>query len=665
MPYDDFKSYIQDKYCGIIIDAIQEFVEKNRNRTEIQDLNALSTMKQIVENIEVKSLRCRQENHNNMICVEAGITANIVEMSQYSESIEASSKMRFFTVYMTAELHQGLHNTTVIKTQENCDGKFEPISTLDEYLIPDINSDDLEDFADDFFERYCRDAIFDRCQLPVEYIMRHMDIQMVESSLPDNVFGRIYFKPALIKYLKGFPSFSNEELEKEVSSGTMVINRKHCFMEEYGSVYNTIAHELVHWDLHQKFFEILSLLDENATQLSCEVIPKIPNDSMSGIQKAIWWAEWQANNLAPRISMPRQLFQDVFYQCYSEICLSTPVMYRGEYFEKALENTAALFGVSKYEAKVRAEQLGIMEAEGTLLYCNNDYFFPISFSKTALRKNQTFAIDDKSYKQLMETDAEFAKLINQGLYVYAECFVVRNDSLYVNMLDDPYKDGKFELTYYARENADECCMKFERFYRSDGENDFEYYGQCYLSKELTKNFLVEVKRTMDISEQRPEEKVKVIMELKKEVDRLTKIIHGLPTSFSGTFDKHMKRIKQDNGKKMTNLEMSKRTGLTEEYIRQLRHQELNVSLGTVCALCVGLSLPPCFSSDMLRKAAVDFPHNESGYLQSILLYQYYMEPLASINAILKLEQISLWGKNIDEEEYEDLKKAALHIRDDY
>ncbi len=28
MPYDDFKSYIQDKYCGIIIDAIQEFVEK-------------------------------------------------------------------------------------------------------------------------------------------------------------------------------------------------------------------------------------------------------------------------------------------------------------------------------------------------------------------------------------------------------------------------------------------------------------------------------------------------------------------------------------------------------------------------------------------------------------------------------------------------------------
>ena len=39
---------------------------------------------------------------------------------------------------------------------------------------------------------------------------------------------------------------------------------------------------------------------------------------MTGIQKAIWWAEWQANNLAPRIVMPRTIFLDALQDCYDK-----------------------------------------------------------------------------------------------------------------------------------------------------------------------------------------------------------------------------------------------------------------------------------------------------------------------------------------------------------
>ena len=643
MGYADFKSYIQDKYCDILTTTIQEFVEKHHDGIGFHEYNVLSIVKQKVENIEIKSLLCYEEGIGELIRMEVGVSADVVEMCLGTKDSEASRKSRWFILHITAELHNGLHDFQVHRTEEYYNSKFATEHALDAYLIPYISTNDLEDIADEFFERYCLDAFYDQYQLPYGHIMSQMGIQVVESSLPDNVFGRMYFKPATIKYWQAYYPFPKVEVEKEVPAGTMVINKDHYFMGTFGSALNTIAHELVHWDLHKKFFEILALLDENVNQLSCEVVPQVPDENISGIQDAIWWAEWQANNLAPRIVMPRQLFLDVLSQCYDEN--TTPVHYRGELLESALEKTAKLFGVSKYDAKVRAIQLGIMEAEGTMLYFEKQFIYPISFRRTALSKNQTFAIDEKSYKRLLETDTEFATLIRQGLFIYAECFVVQNDPLYVEMSKHPHIEGAWVLTHYARENADECCMVFERRFRSDGSYNFEYYGQCFLSKELTDSILVETKRTDDLRNQNVEDRAKVSAKLKAEGSSLMKIMRNLPSSFSGTFNAHMERVKKDNGKKMTNIQMSIETGLSEDYIAKLRKDEVqNLSIGTVCALCMALHLPPCFSKDMIAKSRTGFPYNEDGYYQERLLEEMYMEPLAEVNEVLREANISPWGK---------------------
>lgn len=644
MAYTDFKSYFQDKYSDMLAEAIQTFVNKHHDGIGFHGINVLSIAEQKVENIEVKSLVCHEDGIGDLLRMEVRTAADIVEMSLGTKAIEAGRKTRWFIVHVTAELHQGLHDVKVFRTEENYYGEFNPEGALDAYMIPYISTDDLEDIADDFIERYCLDAIYNECQLPYGHIMRKMGIQAVESTLPDNVFGRMYFKPTTIKYwYKFWPTHPEAEVEKEFPAGTIVINKEHYFLGNYGSAINTIAHELVHWEFHRRFFEILSLLDENANQLSCEVTPEISSDNMTGIEKAIWWAEWQANNLAPRIVMPREIFLDVLTQCYEDNF--TPVYYRGQYLEYALEKTAQMFGVSRYEAKVRAIQLGIMEAEGTMLYSERFYVYPISFHRWSLSKNQTFAIDRKSYEKLLNTNKEFADLIHQGLFIYAECFVVINDPLYIKISDTPHMKEEIVLTDYARENADECCMIFEREYKNDGKFDYEYYGQCYLSKELTEDLLVETKLTTDLAEQNAIQRANAAKKLKEEGKSLMTIMRSLPSSFSDTFNAHMKRSKKDDGKKMTNLQMSIETGLSEDYIAKLRKEEVqNLSIGTVCALCMGLHLPPCFSRDMVRKSRTGFPYNADGYYQERILEEMYMESLADVNEVLREAGISPWGK---------------------
>ena len=48
--------------------------------------------------------------------------------------------------------------------------------------------------------------------------------------------------------------------------------------------------------------------------------------------------------------------------------------------------------------------------------------------------------------------------------------------------------------------------------------------------------------------------------------------------------------------------------------------------------------------DMLVKARTDFPYTEDGYFQRRILEECYMEPLESINEVLREADIAPWGK---------------------
>lgn len=651
MAYTDFKSYIQDKYGARLTTYIEKFINLKHDGIGFHSYNVLSVCDQKAENLSVKYMVCH-DDLGPMIRMDIHCEADIVTMSLGTKKTIADRRTKRFTAYANAILANGLKDFCVTDVEEYNPNTFEKADALDEYLVPYIYSEQLEDEAEDFYEFYCSGPILgENWVLPVGQILGEMGIEYYEAPLPDDVFGRMYFNPAfedvyeydsyMVARLKGHKE--RRLVKKEIKAGTMLINSDAYFMGNIGSELNTMAHEIIHWDKHQKFFEILALLDEDQTNLACAVNPEMSPERLEEVQKAIWWAEWQANALAPRILMPRTIFLELFRQIYEEQ-LNVPYRYLGDVMENTLEKLGKCFGVSRYAAKVRALQLGIMEAEGTFLRSDKFCVTPISFRRGALGKNQTYAIDRECYERLLKTDGELANLILEQQFVYAECFVVVNDPLYVEISNEPYLQGEVVLTDYAREHADECCLKFERQYKNDGKYDVEFYGQCYLSKKLTSAVLAETKLTHDLGEQNKKDRAQVAAKLKKEGNSYMQIMRNLPTAFSGTFDSHMKRVKKADGKKMTNLEMSIRTGLSEDYIAKLRKEELNVTLETVCALCIGLHLPPCFSRDMVRKSRNEFALNETGYFQSTILEEMYMEPLEDINALLREQDIIPWGK---------------------
>lgn len=643
--YNDFKSYIQANYEDLLNKELLKFVNKSHDGLGFHSVNVISLCDQKIENISVKAITCH-DDIGPLIRIDIHTSADIVSMSLGTSKYEADRKTRWFTLYMQAVLKDGLHDITILRTEEYNPGCFEKQGALDEYLVPYIYADDLEEQADDFFMFYCQGAIYNEWILPIDYILGEMGIEFYEAPLPDNIFGRMYFRPSMVEVYENFPPYVKNKLtKKQVKSGTMLINQNNHFMHDIGSALNTIAHEIVHWEKHQKFFEILALLNAEEDKLSCEVDPQMKPDKLEGVQKAIWWAEWQANALAPRILMPRLLFIDLFEKIYFEQA-QTPYHYSGEIMERSIEKIAHCFGVSRYAAKIRALQLGYKTAEGTFLCFDGHYHPPFTFNPKALADYQTFVLDRKNFDHLRRSNKHFNELIDDEKFVYTGCVVCINDPLYVTHSKERFAPSEYELTSYALEHIGECCLVFKRNYTAaDCTGDF--YNQCYLSKDINAAAFSETKDIDFEDNQTVENQEEELRKLVAECERITELRDSFPSSFYGTLDANMKRLKKEDGKKMTNEELYYRTGISVRYIQDLRKKHVNISREFVYGICIGLHLHPILSADLITKAKADFLPTAEGAFAQYIINNHFSDSLKLCNQRLKKAEFHTWGNDAE------------------
>ena len=574
MAYKSFKEYIEKNYTDLLQNGIEGYVARHHDGQGFHEF-AFSILEQRIENLQVMSLSCRSDV-GPRIEIDAHVKADIALKGLGAGDYNADRKTRWFTVYLRAVLKNGIHGVEISDVDEYYNGRFDLENALDAYLIPYIKTDQLEDLADDFTQFYCEEEDYNGIEPPLNKLLEALDLKWYLSDLPPGEMGRMYFREKEETYeewyrIPGRMLPKIETVRKVVPRGTMLISKNHYFLNGYGSRADTIAHEIVHWDKHDHFFEILALLNEDESSLYCETTPIGSPEGLEGVAKARWWAEWQANALAPRYLMPRWAFTKCFTEQLAKY-RDDEYLTKGQVMECAIGDTARYFQVSVYEAKLRALQLGYKQAEGTFLCVKGSDQPPFSFNPDSLSEYQTFILDGRNGGRLYEENGDFAELIDSGRFVYTGCVVCINNPLYVYKTEEPGYPQGYALTDYALEHVDECCLIFTRHYTQDNRYE-EYYNECYLSNDVSSANFKETKTIEYEDNQNVLEQEKELGIIDDEGERVSQILSSLPNSFAKTFDAHMKRLKKEDGKKMTNLEISLRTGLSDVYIGRLRKGE--------------------------------------------------------------------------------------------
>ena len=233
-------------------------------------------------------------------------------------------------------------------------------------------------------------------------------------------------------------------------------------------------------------------------------------------------------------------------------------------------------------------------------------------------------------------------MIDSGRFVFTGALVCINDPLYVINDSDELNYYGYILTDYATEHVDECCLKFKKQYNFDDSAD-DFYSLCYLCKHVDASTYTESKTIVYEDNQDVLEQEKELKAIDDAGEEIMNILGNLPSSPQGTLDAHIKRLKKEDGTKLTNEELQFRTGISERTIREYRKLGSTMDRYYVYALCIGLHLHPLFSDDLIRKAFGGYTYDKEGFFASALLHNHFGESLKLINRKLKKQGYKTWG----------------------
>lgn len=623
MVYTDFKSYIQNEYSDYLRQVIVSFVRKMGKWTDDVRVN----------NLEVKS--CRENNESDL-----GLRIEIDTEVEFF--LNGCMHRKRFIIYTIVDLKNSIEKIKFVesqtKVQEGDLEDFKDSNLYDEFMIPYISSDGFEKIADEFYEFYRDKVCYSGYRFPYEQLVGRMNIDVKEVELPPSTMGRIYFKKDRLIVTERYPYLGRIEEEEIVEPGTIVISENNFFMDKLGCSTLTVAHEMVHWVCHKKFFKILSWLNHDQIAMNCYVQPKKYDDAWSNRQKAMWIAEWQANALGIRIAMPRELFEKAMREADS---MARKNPYKGsceaQIMEEKIRIVAELFDVSELIVKQRAIQLGYDMAAGTYIQANgNRYWDPFYFPQGTLKQNQTFVIDKRGLENACAKNAYLKEILVSGKYIYLGYVVCKNDRKYVEKIED--NEYGYELTEYASDHADECCLIFnwKSLYGKIDEGGF--YGRCYLNKDFSADEFIEYWYDPNFKDNQKENELKE--QLKKEQDirnKKNKIIKELNEihTLGEMLIYHMDR------KNITVEQLSERSKLSETTIKKYRNNKGHPPLENLMAIFIGLNLLPDYCKIMLKVASYSLSEiNEQQATYLMLIEKFSNGNIDQWNRILRIRGLN-------------------------
>lgn len=617
------EKYIENKYYDEIFNRCKGFILGHKSQLQFKSYLVLDASYVELDDIHVRSVIFKGEPGNHNIQFNACIEADVILKGLGRKSYEADTDSVWLKVSFFGILSEGLRDVKIIGVDEYSRERFNKETRLDRYLVPYLYAEDLDKAAEDFLKRNYPDALEKAMPIDVMELAENMCLTVYKAPLPSNIFGQSYFDKATVEVYEKYPFHKTTQ---EIDYGTILVNPNVFFMRTIGSLNTTVVHECVHHDRHALFFELQKILNGEFDHLSCEVVESYGAKG-KGVDDALSWMEWQANALAPRIQMPTKTAKKKFSQILGRLHNEWHDERDAVIMEMAVEEIAEFYQVSKTLAKIRVMDMGF-PAEGTCLFVDGYGLPPYIYKADALKKDESFILDEKNEIFLSYFDPKISELVKSGSIVYANCTFCINDEKYITYSEV----GVPILTDYALEHMDECCLKFKRKNRVSQLYDDSYYKQCFLCRDVDSESFVEADfNSEDEDNQDVAKRAEEMRKISKAAKSLADIFEEMPGSFSKTLIYHMKR------KDITVEELEGASGVSARSIGTYRNDpEAKPDFYTVLALCIGMKLQPTLALDLLDKAG----HN---------LFKQFSEEKACIYDLINnhhMESLDDWNRKL-------------------
>lgn len=624
-------------------ESLKDYLSLNRKDEILKKANeyfqAHSDVKSNVclKDITIITVSCVEEIlPTAMVCMEVSAEVYI--------NNNASASSAYYSILFSGNVLTGFSGLNLIFTAKISENELHEENIPAMFCLPDISIDTIEEEAQRLNRILCtlikKDPEHKYWFDPVK-VKEKYKLKMWPAELNNGILGQIRFTPSRAD-IYDIRDMSKCFLNEPIPENSILINSD--YYKEHSERYDDIivaTHELVHWNLHKMYFNIMQLLEGDFNHMSCSSEPIVFEDSMSLKDKAYWYAEWQANELAMRVAMPKHLVEKAIEEYNNDESVHNPTdkPFSGMYYHHMIEKLSWDFNVPEVIVKERLRQLGYDYAEGTFVTVDDCTYKPFTFTQGTLKENETFVIDRENYERLLREDNTFAELIESKICVYTGCIVCINSPKYIDY-SICSKQLRYSLSEYALGHADECCLIFTSCTSFDTNKQIPLTWNSYLCCDIInkdKKLRFKAEENMKVSEFRDR-----YFDNKKQDEEMYDIIlttnnKSFPESLSFIMD-HKKYPDKESGKmsKLKKKDLAEFIGCDDKTIQNYRTgKSLPDTIEKVMLICLALETGPKVSKHLIEKSVggISDVGNKKIAYETLLEHTYL--PLDEWNRILE------------------------------